>query len=49
MRLCEQYKVIGLGTSDDFTGGFTADSFNMSHYHSAMFILTFGAIRHRDE
>lgn len=44
MRLSEKYKIVGLGTSADFTGGFTADSINMSQYHSVMFVLTFGAI-----
>jgi hypothetical protein len=44
MRLSEKYKIVGLGTSADFNAGFTADSINMENYHSAMFILTFGAI-----
>ena len=44
MRICEQFKIVGLGTSADFTGGFTADSINMTGYHSVAFILTFGAI-----
>jgi hypothetical protein len=44
MRLVEKFKVVGLGTSADFTGGFTADSINMANYHSVMFVLTFGAI-----
>lgn len=44
MRLSEEYKVVGLGTSADFNAGFTADSINMSKFHSAMFVLTFGAI-----
>lgn len=44
MRLSEQYKVVGLGTSADFTGGFTADSINMANYHSVCFVLTFGTI-----
>lgn len=44
MRISEKYKVIGLGTSADFNAGFTADSFNMAHFHSAMFVLTFGTV-----
>lgn len=44
MRLSEQYKVIGLGTSADFNAGFIAESFDMTDFHSAMFVLTFGAI-----
>jgi hypothetical protein len=44
MLLSEQFKVIGLGTSTDFNGGFTADSINTANLHHVMFVLTYGAV-----
>jgi len=44
MYLSEEFKVIGLGTTTDFNGGFTADSINTEGYHHVMFVLTYGAV-----
>jgi len=44
MYLSEQFKVIGLGTSTDFNGGFTADSINTTNLHHIMIVLTYGAV-----
>jgi len=44
MYLSEQFKVIGLGTSTDFNGGFTADSINTANLHHIMIVLTYGAV-----
>lgn len=44
MYLSEQFKVIGLGTTTDFNGGFTADSINTAGLHHVMFVLTYGAV-----
>lgn len=44
MLLSEQFKVIGLGTSTDFNGGYTADSINTEGLHRIMFVLTYGAV-----
>lgn len=44
MYLSEEFKVIGLGTTTDFNGGFTADSINTENIHHIMFVLTYGAV-----
>lgn len=44
MLLSEQFKVIGLGTTTDFNGGYTADSINTEGMHHIMFVLTYGAV-----
>jgi len=44
MLLSEQFKVIGLGTTTDFNGGYTADSINTEGLHHIMFVLTYGAV-----
>lgn len=44
MFLSDRYKIIGLGTSVDFNGGFTADSINTENLHHICFVLTYGAV-----
>ena len=43
MNLPERLKVVPLGITANYNSGYTADSINMKNYHSALFILTFGA------
>ena len=44
MLISEENKVIGLGTTTDFNGGYTADSINCENLHSICFVLTYGAV-----
>jgi hypothetical protein len=42
--LSEQLKVIPLGYSADFNGGWTAESINCENLHHIMFVLSYGAV-----
>ncbi|MDA3918979.1 MAG: hypothetical protein PF690_18705 [Deltaproteobacteria bacterium] len=43
MELSEKYKFVPLLISADINAGVDLDSINMSHFHSATFVLIFGA------
>jgi len=44
MYLSEQLKIIPLGYTADYNGGFTAESINTKNMHHVMFLLSFGAV-----
>lgn len=44
MLLSEQFKVVPLGYSADFNGGWTAESINTENIHHIMFVLSYGAV-----
>ena len=42
--LMEGYKIIPLGYTADFNGGFTAESINTEGVHDILFLLSYGAV-----
>lgn len=44
MLLAEQFKIVPLGYSADYNGGYTAESINTKNLHSLMFLLSFGGV-----
>jgi len=44
MNLMEGYKIIPLGSSTDFNGGWTGESINTEGLHDILFVLSYGAV-----